>query len=105
MGRCQSEQMHAGQAKASLFMSPTQIQTVLSQKRGSSTSPADSTVQKSSASQEITHLIKRPNNEVEDQKLVLQVYVDLLKDEPESEDWKSKVKATRLKIIALIDNK
>ena len=82
--------MQAGGTFAASFMSPAEMQATVANKKRPKSSPDDTSSVNSSGGgnsvrQEVVHVIQKNKTGVEDLKIILEMYLDLLKEEP---DWR-----------------
>ncbi len=87
------------------FMSPTEMQSVVNTKKRKAVDDLSSGEKSNGVEngglKEVVHIIQRPTQEIENLKIALQMFLELLVDEPDSTEYKKGAKETRLKIIAL----
>ena len=95
-----SDSLNAGFSAANAVMTPIEVKERSQLFAG--TSSASST-EKATKKNEVHFVISKDNQEVSNLQIVLRMYQDLLTDEPDNEEFKQKLKATRLKIIALLE--
>jgi hypothetical protein len=100
-GRRNFDSLNAGFSAANAIMSPSEVNGI--SKAWSTSSSVPSSVEKSAEKNEVHHIISRGNEEAHRLQIVLRMYEDLSKEEPESIEFKAKIREMRLRIIALLD--